>query len=249
MPDKCKTDGNVKLRDYINIALRPLGSVLKRPGWGDDWHQDVTRLLPADGAWCIFDCGANEGQTLEEIHPLFPNATFHAFEPFPDTFRILQQNWSGRDHLHLHPLALGSSNTESPLYINPDSATNSLLSNAPIQQSEVQATVKIQQQTLESFASEQKIDRIDLLKMDCQGYELEILKGAAPLLSEKRIDVIYTEVLFAPLYKNQAYFDDLCALLRKYGYQLLALYDGRRSDDGHLMWSNALFSKVNRQML
>ncbi len=150
--------------------------------------------------------------------------------------------------MHLHQLALGNQNGTSTFFINDDSATNSLLSNAPqaSESEQKQSSVTVEQQTLDCFTSERKIDRIDLLKMDCQGFELEILKGAEDLLSSGRIGVIYSEVLFTPLYTGQAYFEDLCAFLRHHDYQLLALYDGRRSAAGHLMWSNALFSRRNR---
>jgi len=176
------------------------------------------------------------------MHPLFPNSRFHSFEPFPATFETLDRNWGGHRNITLHQVALGSQNGTSTFYVNEDSATNSMLSNAEPKDTE-QGSVSVEQQTLNSFTAEHQIERIDLLKMDCQGFEQEILKGASELLASGRVGAIYSEVLFTPLYQEQAYFDELCAQLRSYDYQLLALYDGRRSAAGHLLWSNALFSK------
>jgi FkbM family methyltransferase len=235
----------VKLRDFINIALRPLGSILRRPGWGDDWQQDIPSILSTDGEWCILDCGANEGQTLDQMRPIFPRATFHAFEPYPPTFATLQKNWGNHPNISLHPLALSHENGSAEFFINEDSATNSLLSNAAAGNSHPapQSSVTVDQKTLDTFTQEHQIKTIDLLKMDCQGYELQILKGASELLAAGRIHLIYSEVLFTPLYRGQAYFDELSAFLRGVDYHLLALYDGRRSPQGHLLWSNALFSR------
>jgi len=177
------------------------------------------------------------------MYPLFPHAAFHSFEPFPSTFQILQENWDSPSNISLHQVALGSQNTVSNFYTNEDSATNSILSNATHSGPE-QSSVSVTQRTLDSFTAEHHIENIDLLKMDCQGFELEILKGALDLLASGCIQIIYSEVLFTPLYQNQAYFEDLIGHLRNYHYQLLALYDGKRSSDGHLLWSNALFSRL-----
>ena len=63
--------------------------------------------------------------------------------------------------------------------------------------------------SLDSFCKNEQIERIDLLKMDVQGGELGILKGANQLLAQQKIDVIYSEVFFVPMYQNQPLFGEI----------------------------------------
>lgn len=89
---------------------------------------------------------------------------------------------------------------------------------------------------------------VGLLKLDVQGAELLVLKGAPETLS--RTAVVYTEVEFAPLYKNQPLFHDIDALLRASGFELIdfpLLKRYRQSNSsGHisedrLLWGDALY--------
>ncbi|MEZ4722585.1 MAG: FkbM family methyltransferase [Flavobacteriales bacterium] len=63
---------------------------------------------------------------------------------------------------------------------------------------------------------------ISLLKLDTQGTELEIIRGAERLLKEKRILAIKTEFLFQRVYKDQCVFTDLETLLKTFGFMLVS---------------------------
>jgi hypothetical protein len=76
--------------------------------------------------------------------------------------------------------------------------------------------------------------------MDIQGAELNALKGARKLLSQKNITMIVTEVEFKELYKNQPLYEDLAVYLRDYGYVLVGLYDFHYVE-GILSWADAIF--------
>lgn len=56
--------------------------------------------------------------------------------------------------------------------------------------------------TIDRYCADKKIERIDLLKSDTQGFELEVLKGARHMLVERRVGAIYVEITFAQLYDN-----------------------------------------------
>ena len=64
----------------------------------------------------------------------------------------------------------------------------------PFKKIEDFAEINVQTQTLDDFCLDEKIENIDVLKMDTEGNELNILKGAIRLLSENKINVIYTEI-------------------------------------------------------
>jgi hypothetical protein len=79
--------------------------------------------------------------------------------------------------------------------------------------------------TIEDFANQQGITHINILKMDIEGYELKALQGAESLLSQQRIDAIYTEVSLVPQYIGQPLFHDITEYLQKRGYYLYNIYD------------------------
>jgi len=73
-----------------------------------------------------------------------------------------------------------------------------------------------------------------LLKIDTQGTELEVLKGASNLLSNSAIDVIELELIVADAYESASGTFEVLAFLDSYGYRLLALSnDGRFCQRGH----------------
>ena len=73
-------------------------------------------------------------------------------------------------------------------------------------------------ETADNFFRSQNLERIDFLKLDTQGTELEILKGAREYLSDARIAVIKTEVSFLPVYRDQCTFSDIDRFLKEQGF-------------------------------
>jgi FkbM family methyltransferase len=95
-------------------------------------------------------------------------------------------------------------------------------------------------------------DEIDFLKLDVQGAELDVLRGAERLVPATL--VIQTEVEFLPIYENQPLFADVDRHLRARGFQLHRFGDLKRplytpiadstqalSDFSQLMWSDAVY--------
>jgi FkbM family methyltransferase len=76
-------------------------------------------------------------------------------------------------------------------------------------------------ETADNFFRSQNLERIDFLKLDTQGTELEILKGAREYLSDARIAVIKTEVSFLPVYRNQCTFSDIDRFLKEQGFMFV----------------------------
>jgi len=102
-------------------------------------------------------------------------------------------------------------------------------------------TIDVEAVTLDDFCAVEKIQRIDILKMDIQGAELLALRGATGLFAAQAIDLVFTEVLFAPLYAEQGNFHELCAWLHARSYQLFGIYQQRFGPHQFLGWANAIF--------
>src|SRR6202000_2895078 len=77
---------------------------------------------------------------------------------------------------------------------------------------------QIQTLRLDTFCEQQNISKIAILKLDTQGFELHVLRGAERLLSSKAIKLIYLEIHFIPLYQGQPTAAGIFDLMDKFGY-------------------------------
>jgi FkbM family methyltransferase len=193
----------------------------------------------------ILDIGANRGEITLKYAQLFPLATVYAFEPFADSFKVLESEFSSNERVHCFQKAIGAANGKGKLFVNRNVDTNSLLSAIKMglssdQQVKNVGDVEVEIVTIDQFCHDHSIDSIDILKLDIQGGELSALAGARGLLKDKRIRVIYTEVYFKQQYQDQPLFPDLCNFLEPYDYHLQDLYNPIYGK-GNLVWCDAIF--------
>ena len=76
-------------------------------------------------------------------------------------------------------------------------------------------------ETADNFFRSQNLERIDFLKLDTQGTELEILKGAREYLRAGKVAVVKTEVLFQPVYRDQCTFSDIDRFMKDEGFMFV----------------------------
>jgi FkbM family methyltransferase len=222
--------------------------LLPRDRFGADLAQDFRRMYGARPVEMIFDVGANEGQTAVELARAFPRATVHSFEPFNRAFDALRRATLPFQNVKPVNLALGDAASSRTLFVNKSSPTTSLLPMSaeaaafvPGIEMAATGTAEIQVATLDDYCAREQIGFIDLLKMDVQGYEQRVLRGGHGMLSQQKVASVFTEVLFAPLYDGQAYFQDLYADLWKCGFRLVQLYNPALNEQQFLSWCDALF--------
>jgi FkbM family methyltransferase len=235
-------------RALLRRAARAAGFEILRRRVGLDPEQDLVRLVGAD-AKVIFDVGANVGQTALTLAGLFPEAQIHSFEPDRDVFTTLVANLRDRSNVSPHAIALSNENAAGTLFVTQGSEGSSLLPLAKDvgnlrlgawTESREQKPVEIAR--LDSFCAKHGIPAIDLLKSDTQGNDLKVLEGAGTMLAPATIRTVFAEVLFAPLYEGQCYFDDVQRLLVSRGYRLVGFYNETRDASHRLMWCDALYN-------
>jgi hypothetical protein len=90
--------------------------------------------------------------------------------------------------------------------------------------SKIKETLSVEIKKLDDYLQVKEIPHIDLLKMDVQGYELKVLKGAEKSLKAKAIKVIYTEINFLDAYRGQGDFTEITDYLKTCGYHLVGIY-------------------------
>jgi FkbM family methyltransferase len=215
---------------------------------GYDPQKDVKKIL-GHSLHCIFDVGAHVGQSALAFADSFPNAIVYSFEPSIDSFIRLAEIAKCHPRIRAIHSALGDDIGEALFYINKFSQTNSILATlAGIQdlliapdQMNLQSTTHVQVMTLDRFCIDQKITKIDLLKIDTQGYELKVLEGGREFLRQNIIPLIYIEVCFVPYYENQPLFPEVYGYLYALGYRLVGLYESGFRTHYYRLGGNALF--------
>jgi FkbM family methyltransferase len=100
--------------------------------------------------------------------------------------------------------------------------------------------ITVETRTLDQLVPEAGFEGpIDLLKIDTQGAELHVLRGAVAILP--RVRIIWSEVSFRALYEGSALFADVHAFLTTHGFRLYSIHEGFRGVDGELLQADALF--------
>ena len=136
----------------------------------------------------VLDIGAHQGlYTLLASRRVGPSGRVFSFEPSPRERRALRLNLRINfcDNVVVQALALGSEETTADLYVvdKYNTGYNSLRPpNAP----EPSSTVAVRVRTLDNWLADEKIDHVDFIKLDVEGAELSVLKGARELLARTR---------------------------------------------------------------
>lgn len=222
----------LKLQTIINSFGYQINSV---------YHTDpfkVTESLIKKTDPVIFDIGAFGGRITKTYRKYFPDAKIYSFEPSDDAFKRLFKNFSNDPKIFCYNKALAENTGTSVLNINVGPCTNSILSiddKAASFWGKNWMTTKCQNVvetvTIDEFCNEMSITEIDILKVDVQGSELSVLKGASGMLSKNNIKLIYLEILMCPTYKNQPKYHEIFSFLDSYNYQLLNMYNLARNEN------------------
>jgi FkbM family methyltransferase len=243
-----------RIKPMLYRALHPIRrylgyDLINRNKFGYDAFLDIQRLSKIWGLQIdsFFDVGANDGSTVKLARSYFPQARILAFEPHPETFIQLVGGMAGRPDFEAFDLALGSQIGEAQLFEYESSDLNSLVPNGiyATRFACQRRTVLVRCTTLDGFCAAHRLDRIDVLKVDTEGYELEVLKGAGDLLSTGRIAFIYIE--FNEILNREEFFGGALApiaeLITPFGYRFVATYTDRIVTEGEMLGiSNALFA-------
>src|SRR5262245_33816463 len=146
---------------------------------------------------CVFDVGAHAGLISRSVLAHFPNATVYSFEPHPDIFERLVAGLKGQRRARAFNIALSdkSGNAELFTYEDADHLIDSLTPSATfaVRFGKTGKSIPIQVSTIDAFCSSHGIDIIDVLKVDAEGCDLDVLKGAAEKFKLHKIKFVYVE--------------------------------------------------------
>lgn len=192
----------------------------------------------------IFDIGANIGQSISRFRKKFHKSKIFSFEPNPEIFKILIEIQKKDSNLKVFNFAFSNKNSPTKLYHYKESGQNSLY---PIKNKNKKKFFNVNTKKISTFLKKNKIKKIDLLKIDTQGSELDIIKGCGNYL--KKILVIEIELIFNDIY-NKNSISELEKILSKFGFitwDIPNIVKFPRSDIDRIYFADILF--VNTKLI
>lgn len=179
----------------------------------------------------VLDIGSRWGEDARRLKRLFPSSKVYAFEPTPSSIVIWKKRNKGKDITLIEKAVCDYTGTTKFMVNNPEKTVtshpngnqgaNSLFKCNPDYPYEkyFQDEMEVPCTTLQDWALEVGVSKIDLVWMDAQGAELLILKGMGSLLNTVR--AIHTEVGIRQPYLGQPVFDEVDSFLKEAGLKFV----------------------------
>ena len=222
------------MKQFLKAVARNFGFDIHRVNTNTTNSKDpyvVMRSLVNDPKPIIFDIGANLGLTAQRFRLLFPEAKLFCFEPFPPSFKRLSSVFENDPLVESYQLALSDTTGASKLTVNQSTATNSLLSSDKRAQKywgssllDTHDVIEVKTETVDRFCNHNRIDHLNILKLDVQGAEYAVLEGTYKLLQNQKIDIVYMEMITAPTYIGQRKLSEYLTLFDALKYELFDFY-------------------------
>jgi FkbM family methyltransferase len=227
--------------DRLGYELRPLST--------ETLSQEETRrarLLRSRGITLVLDVGASKGHYALQLRRIGFEGRIVSFEPLAEPFSALAAAAARDEAWDCRRLALGARDGEAEINVAGNSTSSSLLE---MEERHVQSAPQAAYVGTESVAVA-SLDSIwgDLvgddarvyLKLDVQGFELEVLRGADAHLGS--VDCVQAELSFVPLYRDAPTFMEMIEFLGSRGFRLAGLEEGH--DDvrtGEMLQADGIF--------
>jgi FkbM family methyltransferase len=221
---------------------------------------DIYKLLnkswfPRDLITTVIDVGTNEGQFIRTALALMPEVSVYGFEPNPDVLDYLKTCDFKSGKVKIIPIGCGRKKGILSMNISKFSPSSSFF---PIGQKHleefsgtgVQKTIDVQVDRLDATLRSLDTDNKStyLLKIDVQGFEMEVLAGSIEILDKTL--VVLCEANIAPLYTNQCSFESILGFMREQDFDLVDMGEPFRSKiSQELLYVDLAFLKRNKSSI
>jgi FkbM family methyltransferase len=208
------------------------------------------KLLEKHNVDMLLDVGANTGQYTQSLFDNGYSGKVISFEPLSSAHSVLSKRASGNNRWTVAPrCAVGAEDGTTTIHISENSVSSSLLNMLDshlegAQESKIIGSEEVQIRSLDSLhALYEPGSKNIFLKIDVQGYEQPVLKGAEKLFPTLR--GVEIEMSIVPLYENQQWlFEHILHDMHTAGFQLMSLSPAFTDlNTGQQLQLNGIFMK------
>lgn len=231
---RCVKAGRLmQIPSYRSALFKGIGAAIE--------HEAVLNSLRVS---TVIDVGANNGQFSLVARNSFPHAIIYAFEPLAEASKKFELLFSSDRQTFLRKRALGQEAKSAVINVSHRADSSSLL---PISQRQAKlfpGTHKKNEETIVIGRGDAEFTDVVpaspvLLKLDVQGYEIEVLLGFGDFID--KVDYVYAEISFVELYVGQQLAHQVIQWLAQRGLHLGGIYNVSLADDGTAIQADALF--------
>lgn len=198
----------------------------------------------------VVDIGANRGQFALVSQECCPSAKIFSFEPLDEPATKFDRLFKDSQRIKLFRVAIGPQAGNTPMYLSRSDDSSSLLPITDLQNEIFPGTGLKEMRSvavarLDELIHEDDLHSPALLKIDVQGFELEVLHGSESLLGD--MQYIYVECSFMELYEGQASADDVVKFLHGRNFALKGVHNLVYDKAGRAVQGDFLFEKGGTQ--
>lgn len=201
----------------LSLAGMNIGAAADHPGTSGEARllESLARGWSREPFVTVFDVGSHAGEYAScVLGRLGERARLYCFEPSRGSFERLRSSLAGRPNAQLFELGLGDERGSQTLYGDAAGSGGASLYERRLEHLDVSFAPlqEVKVDTLDDFCEERGIDRIHLLKLDVEGHELRVLRGAQRLLANGAVDCIQFEFGGTDI-DSRTFFQDFFHLL------------------------------------
>jgi len=235
-----------KRKNPIRQVLRSFGvDVSRYPD--QSLERPRVQLLEHYGVDLVLDIGAARGEYVTRLREFGYSGRAFSFEPLPEPFAVLSQRSHLDPHWRAFNAAVGSSEGLVTMNVSENSDSSSVLPilkehEASAPRSRVVGSITIDQLTVDGLLIGEP-NVTSFLKLDVQGYEQAVLRGAESSLH--RVAGVEVEMSLVPLYEGQILYQDMTNYLESWGFKLHRIAPGFSDPvTGKMLQMDAMFFKT-----
>lgn len=206
-------------------VFRKIKSILRKNGYDVVRHVELSKWLELHKIDLVFDIGANDGRYATDVRKSGWNGHIVSFEPQPDVFKRLTQNMISDPNWRGMQMGLGSKEASLVMNSYAMDVLGSFLHKIDNDQNVKQIEVMVKRPD-SIFEEISKGHERPFVKMDTQGFELEIIKGFGKMID--RVVGWQIELSVEPLYEGQPPMEEVLAIMRSHGFSLWRILPGLR---------------------
>ena len=227
------------MKTAIKSALHQIGYDLVKVPHPESHGRELLELIDRQQINCVLDVGARHGEFALWLRQIGYSGHICSFEPVAENFQKLSQSmhtdadWTGFN------FALGETGGEQTINVTAGSAMSSFLQpNAFAKQEFNEDSEVVQGEVVKVTPLREVMDQIlarieqprCLLKLDTQGYDLEVIRGAKSCLESVR--ALQSEVSIKPIYESMPDYAEAIAEYQSLGFELVGLHPVKRDRAG-----------------